>query len=237
MSNKAVVILTAGLVLLTWPVRATAAARVELELVMQDNFPPTAQQHWLRMLTELKVDNLRIRKPGADDKVEIKVAGNESNPVYRVSGTLTSNNEMVVPGGRFSSRDRAGIADWLKRLRENGPEKAKGAKPTPFGLTAKQFAAVHDELAALVDFSTKDLPPLDAVARIAAGLERPLAIDAAASAALKAAEPVREDLKGLSSGTALAYLLRPAGLVFQPRLAKQSKKIEYVVAKPTNGQT
>jgi hypothetical protein len=237
MTTKSIAMLVAGLLLILGPARAIAAARVELELVMQDGFPPTAQQQWLRLLTDLKVDNLRIRKPGTDDKAEIKVAGNESNPIYRVSGTLTSNNEMVVPGGRFSSRDRAGIADWIKRLRENGPETAKGAKPTPFGLNAKQFATVHEELARPVDFATNDLPTAEAVTKIAEELGLPLTIGTAASAALKATEPVREDLKELSSGTALAYLLRPAGLVFQPRLDKKSKTIEYFVIVPTKGQT
>jgi hypothetical protein len=236
-TSKAATTVALGLLVLVGPARAEAAARVELELVMQGNFPLTSQQQWYKLLTELKVDNLQIRKAGADDKVEVKVSGSESNPVYRVRGMLTGNNELVVPGERFSSRDRARLAQWLKQLRENGPEPAKGQKSLPFGLAAKQLAAVHEDLAHTVDSSTKDLAPAEAVAKIASDLSRPLVLDAAAKAALQVAEPVREDLAGLSSGTALAYLLRPAGLVYEPRTAKQVKKIEYVVYKPIAGHT
>lgn len=38
-------------------------------------------------------------------------------------------------------------------------------------------------------------------------------------------------------GAALAYLLRPAGLAFAPRIAKRGKKIEYFVHKPVAGRT
>ena len=140
-----------------------------------------------------------------------------------------------MPGENFSSRDRARLAEWLKQLRENGPELAKGQKSLPFGLAAKQFAVVHEDLSHTVDFSTKDMPPAEAVSIIARGLDCPLVLDAATSAALKRSEVAREDLAGMTSGTALAYLLRPAGLVFEPRIAKPGKRIEYVVHKPIAG--
>jgi len=234
-TSKSMVAVALGWLVLPPP--AAAAPRVELQLVMQATFPVTAQQQWYKLLTELKVDNLQIRKVGADDKVAIHVSGGESRPVYQVTGMLTGNNELVVPGGRFSPRDRAGLAEWLKQLRENGPEQAGGRKPLPFGLTAKQLTAVHEDLAHTVDFSTKDLAPAEAVAKIASELGCPLLLDAATTVALKKAEAVQEDLAGLASGAALAYLLRPAGLVFSPRIAKRGKKIEYVVRKPITGQT
>ena len=52
---------------------------------MQSNFPPTAQQQWYKLLTELKVDSLQIREAGADDPVEIKVSGRESSPMRACS--------------------------------------------------------------------------------------------------------------------------------------------------------
>jgi hypothetical protein len=184
------------------------------------------------LLTELKVDNLKIRKPGIDDKVETKTDGSSSRPVYRVTGMLTGNNELVVPGGRYSLRDRGRIADWIKQLRESGPPSDDAAKSQPFGLTRKQFVAVHDDLAREVDFSTKDMPPLDAIGKIAERLQVPLVVDPVTNE-IKACEPNRDDLRGLSSGTTLAYLLRPAGLVLVPRFDKKTKRISYVVGKPS----
>ncbi|HVC94215.1 MAG TPA: hypothetical protein VND64_11020, partial [Pirellulales bacterium] len=208
-TTKAAMAAALGLLLLVPPAWAAGGPRVEFELVMQSNFPLTSQQQWYKLLTELKVDALQIRKSGADDKVEVRVSGGEARPVYRVIGVLTDNDQLVVPGGKFSSRERAALAEWLKQLRENGPEQAKGQNTSPFGLTAKQFAAVHENLSHAVDFSTKDMAPFEAVAMIARDLDGSLTIDAATLAALKKAEVVREDLAGLTSGTALAYLLRP----------------------------
>lgn len=202
-----------------------AAGRVELELVTDSNFPATSQQQWYKLLTELKVDNLRIRKAISGDKAEIVVAGTASSPVYRVTGILRSSNELVVPGGRFSPRDRGRLADWLAKLREEGPERVQSGDKLPFGLTPSQFVAVNADLSRKVDFSTKDMQVHQAVARIAGSLQLPLSVDKSAAENLQRAEPIREELQGISSGTALAYLLRSAGLVLEPRLDARKQPV------------
>jgi hypothetical protein len=213
-----------------------AAPRVEVELATDGNFPATAQQQWYKLLTELKVDNLRIRKAQPDDKSEITVAGTEKSPVYRVIGRLTGNNELIVPGGRFSSRDREGLSRWLTKLRQEGPERVATKEKLPFGLLPKEFAEVHADLSHKVAFSTKGLELHQAAAKIAGALQIPLSIDKSASAGLQQAEPVQEELEGLSSGAALAYLLRPAGLVLEPRL-DAAKKLQYAIARPSADRT
>ena len=210
--------------------RAAAAPRVELELATDGNFPAAAQQQWYKLLTELKVDNLRIRKATSEDKAEIAVEGTEQSLVYRVTGLLTGDNQLVVPGGRFSSRDRGGISAWLAKLRQDGPERVKTNQKLPFGLLPKEFFEVNADLSQKVGFSTKDVPLSDAVAKIAAGLKNPLVIDRSAAAALREAEPIGEELEGVSSGSALAYLLRPAGLTLTPRLDPR-KKFEYSISR------
>ncbi|HUY91780.1 MAG TPA: hypothetical protein VMV10_23760 [Pirellulales bacterium] len=214
----------------------SAAPRVELELATEGNFPATAQQQWYSLLTELKVDNLRIRKATADDKAEIVVGGTQQSPVYRVIGLLTGNNQLVVPGGRFSSRDRGEISAWLTKLRQDGPERVQSKGKLPFGLLPNELADVNADLSRRVMFSTKDMPLADAVAQIAGQLNHPLEIDRSASLALREAEKIRDELEGISSGTALAYLLRPAGLVLEPGL-DQKKKLRYSVGRPSAGRT
>lgn len=211
-------------------VALAAAPRVEVELATEGNFPATAQQQWYKLLTELKVDNLRIRKAIAGDKAEVAVGGVESSPVYRVTGILTGNNQLVVPGGRFSARDRDAIAAWLTKLRQEGPERAQTKEKLPFGLLPRELLEVNADLKQKVGFSTKDLAPSDAVAQIADELKIPCLVDRSASAALRDAEPIREELEGLSCGTALAYLLRPAGLMLQPRLDER-KKLQYLIGR------
>jgi len=67
-----------------------------------------------------------------------------------------------------------------------------------------------------VTFSTPGITRREAVERIAAQLGPPLSIEPALADAL-AEDSVAEQLQGLSSGTALAYVLRPAGMCLVPR--------------------
>lgn len=213
-----------------------AEGRVDMELVTDANFPAASQQQWYRLLTDLKVDNLRIRKAIAGDKAEITVGGTGSNPVYRVTGILRASGELVVPGGKFSSRDRGPLAEWIAKLRAEGPERVQAGDKLPFGLTPSQFAAVNADLARKVSFSTKDLQVHEAVSRIARGLKFSVAVDPSAAQSLQRAEPLREELQGITSGTALAYALRSAGLVLEPRLDAR-KQPEYAIAKGASNRT
>jgi hypothetical protein len=214
---------------------AYGQARVELELATASTFPATAQQEWYRLLSELGVDGLRIRKAQSDDKVEVKVAGSERAPVYRVVGRLASGNQLELPGGKFSSNDRAGLSKWLVKLRSEGP-KSSGTATAPFGLNAKQLAAVNADLTTPVSFSTKDMTPGEFVDRIAPVLKYPLNVDRAAKQRLGQAEPIGEQLEGLTSGSALAYALRSEGLGLIPKIG-ETKKLEYAVVSPGSIQT
>ncbi|HWB08516.1 MAG TPA: hypothetical protein VG826_04805 [Pirellulales bacterium] len=214
---------------------AHAEARVELELATSATFPATAQQEWYKLLSELGIDGLRIRKAQSDDKVEVKVAGSELSPVYRVVGRLASANQIELPGGKFSAHDRAGLSKWLAKLRSEGPQ-ASGNSTTPFGLTAKQLAAVNADLATRVSFSTKDMTPAEFVDRISSALKYSLDVDRATRQQLAHAEPMGEQLEGLTAGSALAYAVRSEGFGLLPRIG-EAKKLEYAVVKPGSVQT
>ena len=215
---------------------AAAEARVEVELVTSATFPATEQQQWYQLLTELRVDGLRIRKAGAGDQAEVKVAGTKAAPIYRVVGLLTSAGQLELPGGKFSQRDRGGLSKWLAKLRAEGPPSLTGGGTSPFGLSAKQFAAVNADLATRVAFSSKGLKPGELLDKLASALNYPVSVDRTIKQRLTGAEPIGDELEGLTSGTALAYVLRSEGLGLLPRLAG-TKKPEYAVIKPDARQT
>ena len=96
------------------PAAVSAEGRVELELATEEGFPALEAQRWYRLFTDLNVDGLTIRSARATDKPEVVTAGKGENAVYRVTGILTSRNELLVPGGKFSVRDSSKIAAWLK---------------------------------------------------------------------------------------------------------------------------
>ncbi|MBW8883551.1 MAG: hypothetical protein JF612_01980, partial [Planctomycetia bacterium] len=101
------------------------------------------------------------------------------------------------------------------RLRDGG-EDAINAKPAAFGLLPKQLVAVHEALALPVQSSTLGQPPRDAAKKIADHLPYKFTSDEVAQRALAAGEPIADELEGIASGTALAAILRPSGLVMFP---------------------
>ena len=198
--------------------RAAASAaepRINLEIATAPDFPPTDIRKWSEMLGQLELGNVRIRSGKDGDVPEIKVLGKEDSPTYQVVGILTDEGKLLLPKGRFAFGDRARLEQWFAKLKEGGIEGVT-VKPAAFGLLPTQLVAVHEALAVPVDFATKDLPPRDAAKRIADRLALKFITDTAGQRALASEETVADELQGLSSGTALAAILRPLGLVLVP---------------------
>lgn len=219
--NGRVAILATGLSLAAAlvPLAASAAGpRVNLEIATAQDFPPTEIRKWSEMLGKLELGSVRIRGGKDGDAPEIKVLGEESSPTYQVIGILTSDGKLLLPKARFGFSDRAKIEQWFAKLKEGGIEGVT-VKPAAFGLLPTQLVAVHEALAVPVAFSTKDQPPRDVAKRIADGLSLKFITDAAGQRALGSDEPVIDELQGLTSGTALAAVLRPLGLVMAPEKA------------------
>ncbi len=114
-----------GVVTLLAATITSAAARIDMVLGTDPQFPATSQRDWYDLFTSLKVDNVQIRSAIASEKLEIASQGTEASPRYRVVGRLTPSNDLVLPGGRFGLRDRAGLQRWLDTLRNEGPDRAK----------------------------------------------------------------------------------------------------------------
>ncbi len=205
---------------LTWVVAASAWAqaegRVELELITEPGLPVNAPQRWLAALREASFDSIRIPAGTAGDQVEIRPLGAAGSGSYRVVGRLTERNTLMLPGGEFRFGDTAGVKSWVARLRQ-GDDDGGPDTPRPFGLTPDQLVAVHDALNAPVAFSTRGQPSYDVLKRIAAGVTLGFESDAQTRQTMMDADPVADELQGLSAGTALAAVLRPLGLVMAPK--------------------
>lgn len=200
-----------------------AETRVTLEVVATDRFAVTKAQKWASDLGELGFASVRIRLADGERPLP-EISGEPGDASRKVIGVLSATDELFLPGGRFRRGDIAGIAAWLKELVEGTPEEAPR---TAFGLSAEELVELHTQLAAAVRQPTKD----QAVSSVANALVRelpyPVQVSTAAKTRLADAEPVREELAGLSSGTSLAAVLRPLGLGLAP--AKQERGIVLVV--------
>lgn len=214
---------------------AMAFGKPQVEVVVLAEPSPstaTSARRWAQTFADLGV-GVQIRGPQPGEKLGIEVRGAGDAATYYVTGQLNANNELVLPGGRFASTDRDRLAKWLGDLGMNGPAGVT-EKRAAFGLLPKQIAELRDDLARPVSFSTKKTPAADAVTKIAAGLKFSLTIDADAQQSLAADDPVRDELDGIASGTAIAAIARPAGCVLRPR-QEASGALSYVLAKAAPG--
>ena len=204
-----------------------AAGTVQLELVGDTRGAAMVFQEWAQSLGKAGIKNVRIRTAQDADKVGIDVQGTPDHPVYVVTGIVNSRDELLLPGGRFKRSDAGRLAQWLNDLAANGPSMATKEKAA-FGLSPKQFQQVHEDLATPVGFATQGMTRDKVVEKIAARLKLTLKLDAEVARAL-ADDKLSEELSDLSCGTALAYVLRPAGYCLAPRPA--GGQIAYAVIK------
>lgn len=199
------------------PAWATADAIVKLEVATQPGVSPTASQEWLNVLKGLDFAELRIRSARGDEVPE--ALSEDQGRSWRVVGVMTPNGTLVLPNGKFTQGDRRAIGAWLVKLKTGGLSGGAGAgggKPVPFGLTPDQIVALYEGLAAPVSFSTRGQPSIDVVKRIRSNITIQVAASGNVASAFEDDEGVRDELQGIASGTALAAVLRPLGLVLIP---------------------
>ncbi|MBX7165747.1 MAG: hypothetical protein K1X74_05310 [Pirellulales bacterium] len=205
---------------------AQAAPTIVLELGTMPGFPVTEAQRWSQLLGEICPSGVSIREARNGEQPEVATDRGASSVTYRVFGLLTPRNELLLPRGQFKPTDRRAIAAWFERLANEGPEVSTAAKRPPYGLEAGQLLEVGDDLRPLLGVSTKGRRPRAVLEEVGADLGFPLEVTAAAFKALDAADPISEELQDLARGTALAALVRPAGLGFRP-LRTPDGEIEY----------
>jgi len=193
---------------------ALAEPSVRLEVFTDAGTPPAYTYKWLEQLKAVDFDGVRIRSGRGSDKVQMVNVGSDAAPSYQVTGRLTGDNVLYLPGGRFSLGDRGRISAWLEQIRQG--ESGGGGKQA-FGLTSEELVEVHEGLATGVSFETKEITPKEAVRGISRTIALQIEIDPTVMDAFATDEKVYDELEGVGCGTALAAILRPLGMVFAPR--------------------
>jgi hypothetical protein len=196
-----------------------AAPPIELEIATERGVQITAPQEWLQLLADLGIENVRIRAARPGDVPAVENRGTAEHPRFRVSGVLTGRDELRLAGAAFSRNDRSRIKDYFARLAADGPE-ALTAPRGMFGLTEREIKAVFADLAQPIDFATKGKLPTAVIERLRSTFKLKIVIDADAEQTLRDATKSDDELKGLSSGTAMAMLLRRDRLVLRPEKSR-----------------
>ena len=216
-------ILTVGLI----PVAdAQAAGSVRLELVGDPMGGGAMEfQNWMRILSSAGIENVRIRSSrGGGDQIGIEKIGTAARPIYVVTGKIDG-GRIVLPFGRFGQGDARRLAAALEDLASQGTEEERPVLG-PFGLNEAQVGEITRIFSKQISVLTKDQQRGRIVYKIVQGMLRPPTIPNETYRAL-GLEPIETELVGVSTGTALAYLLRPMGFVIvpQPRGADVTFKI------------
>lgn len=194
---------------------AHAVPPIELELATERGVQITAPREWLQLLADLGITNVRIRTSSGADKPRIDNHGTADEPRFHVVAVLTSHNELLLPGGTFSTRDRRRLSEFFAQLAADGPESIT-AERGRFGLTEKQFAAVHADLTQPLAVKTQDQSLAKLLDETQRRFKHRFAHDARATQILRTAPPVSDEVDDLSCGTALAIVLHNAGLALRP---------------------
>ncbi len=189
---------------------------ISIELVTQRGFALGAERKWIEALQKAGLRSVRVRRGTGNETPKVDNTGTEQQPRYRLTGVLMRGNRLAVPGRTFTLSQIKDFKQWVDRVRKRGPDAAVG-KPEAFGLTAGELVKLHEQLAAPVTSSTKGRPLSEVAREITEQISIPIEWSAAASAALREADPCLDELKGISAGTGLAVALRPAGLTFVPQ--------------------
>ena len=215
---------------------AQAAPPIELELASERGLQITAPHEWLQLLTAIGIENVRIRAASPGDVPQVANRGTAERPRYHVVGILTAREELQLPGGTFHAGDRQKLADYFERLAADGPESLTAPRGR-FGLTEKEFTAVHAELAQPVDFATKGQPPRAVLERLQTKFSLRLAPDAPTELVLRDASPIQDEIRGLTAGTGLAIVLRSYRLALRPEKSLGQPVTLRIVAIDSAGDT
>jgi hypothetical protein len=192
-----------------------AALPIDLEVAVDPEAPLGAMQAWGRLLGDMDLARLRLRSAQRSDEMAIEAMGTGAAKRYAVTALLNRRNELMLPGGKFRQEQRTQLKTFLQELPARFEE--AGIERGPFGLPLALFEELLLDLSTPLSGETKGQPTAEVVAAITSEIKTPVEINTAARSALAKAPPMDADLKGLSSGTALAAALRIAGFALLPR--------------------
>ncbi len=212
----------------------TSAQKTYLTLEISSNSGASlgSQQRWVNALQNVGADRVssRTMPQGAATVDETERGGTR---YIKVRGFL-ENGKLELLGGSYRTSDAAKIRDLLQKFRDDGKETTL-SKKLDFGLTGSQLVELAEKLAKPVAESTKGKPFSAVVSAIVGQTGVSFARDSAARAALAGHGEVTQEFKGMSSGTALAAMVKPLGLVLEPG-REQGKQVQVHIKQPEVGK-
>lgn len=190
--------------------------RIEL-LTAGDGGTAVEAQQWSRTLANLGY-SARIRRPLLDDKPEVTERTQGPLRLVTIVGTIDRRGTLRLGDRTFAPHQAAELKDWLASIKKYGAQGSPEGQPF-WGLSRAQFESVYRSLSEPVAVDVTGLPLSAAITKLPLPAEHPLQFSASARRLLEAQSAtngVSRSVAGLTTGTALAYLLNEYGLGFHP---------------------
>jgi len=191
-----------------------------------------SQQRWMKALENVGADRVASSTltQGAATVEETERGGTR---YIRVQGFL-ERGKLELSGGSYRLGEIGKIRDLLQKFRDDGKETTLAQKHD-FGLTSSQLVSLAEKLAKPVAEPTKGKPFSAVVNAIASQTGVSFVRDSTARAALAGQTDVTQEFEGMASGTALAVLVKPLGLVLQPD-REQGQQVQVHIKRPEAGK-
>jgi hypothetical protein len=189
--------------------------RVELEIILEQGTVGN-EREWLESLQDVGADSIRMRSGKSGDRVGVSKSATGGATTYKVTGVLTADNRLQLPGGTFRKSELRAVAAWIAKLKSGEADNPQEEK-LAFGLNAEQLVALHEKMSASLSHSTKGVRIREVFDKIRQRASVTISVHESAKKALQGEETVLEELQSLSVGTALASVIRPLGLVAVPQ--------------------
>ena len=216
-----------------WPGPLTAQDRlVEIEVLASPNAAADLQHRWMEVLSQVGADRVRSRSSRGNLRPSVEETELGDTVIVHLRGKI-GGRMLQFPGRKFSFDDRQAIADYVQQMRDDGAAVTLAEKKA-FGLTSEQLVAVYQQLGRPVD-TTLGRNAADVVREILEKTGIPWDVDSTARKTFRSKPAITEELEGVSSGTALAAILRPLGLVLVPqRKQGESTRLHIVDVRATD---
>ena len=212
----------------------TSAKSTHLVLEISSNSTASigTQQRWVQALQNVGANRVSSKTltQGAAMVEETERGGTR---YIKVRG-FVEGGKLELPGGSYRLGDIGKIRDLLQKFRDDGKETTLAPK-LDFGLTSSQLVGLAEKLAKPVAEPTKGKSLSAVVKAITRQTGVPFSPDSVARAALTGQADVTQEFKGMSSGTALAALVKPLGLVLEPG-REQGQQVQVHIKRPEAGK-
>ena len=185
-------VLTAGIL--------QAAPVVDLEVAMETPLPLPQIKQWASFLQKAGFTNVQIRSAKLTDKPQVKTLGKPESRTFVVTGILAG-DQLVLPGGSFKYGQVDAAKTWIRRLQGDGADSLTTEKGA-YGLSRDEIVKVYDELTKTVKAVTADRPTKDVIRSISRLWDLQVTVDPAARGQLFSEASFKDELQGLTSGTA-----------------------------------